>query len=320
MSVYTHLEHEELADFLSPYDLGQLVGFEGISAGIENTNYFIDTQKNGIQTRYVLTVFEKNTFEEMPYFINLMSFLSDAGIPTAKPIVTRTGQNLLTLKNKPAVVVACLQGADTPTPNTHQIEQIARAMANMHIKGAGYPAHRDNCRSFNWWANALKQLDGTASAEDIALAQAEINSQAKLDRTQLPSGVIHADLFKDNALFNGEELAGLIDFYFACNDVFIYDMAVTLNDWCSQSDGTLDADKSRAFLNAYQSVRALTSLEKQQFHLMLRCAALRFWLSRLMDFHFPREGELTQTKNPDDMKRLLLAHQQETTLIHTLLN
>lgn len=320
MSVYTHLEHEELVEFLNPYDLGQLIGFEGISAGIENTNYFIDTRKDGVQTRYVLTIFEKNQFDEMPYFINLMGFLSDAGIPTAKPIVTRTGQNLLTLKNKPAVVVACLKGADTSTPNTHQIEQIARAMADMHIKGADYPAHRDNCRSFNWWADALKQLEGTASAEDIALAQSEINTQAKLDRTQLPSGVIHADLFKDNALFDGDKLAGVIDFYFACNDVFIYDMAVTLNDWCNQDDGVLNTSKTRAFLNAYQSVRALTDLEKQHFNLMLRCAALRFWLSRLMDYHFPREGELTQTKNPDTMKHILLAHQQQTTLITELLN
>lgn len=320
MSVYTHLEHEELAEFLSQYDLGQLVGFEGISAGIENTNYFIDTTKDGVQTRYVLTVFEKNTFEEMPYFINLMGFLSNAGIATAEPMVTRSGQNLLTLKGKPAAVVECLNGSDTPTPNTHQIEQIACAMADMHIKGADYPAHRDNCRSFNWWADALKQLEGTASAEDIAIAQAEMDTQAKLDRTPLPSGVIHADLFKDNALFDGDKLAGVIDFYFACNDVFIYDMAVTLNDWCNQSDGTLDENKARAFLNAYQSVRALTDLEKQHFNLMLRCAALRFWLSRLMDFHFPREGELTQTKNPDDMKRILLAHQQNTTLINELLN
>lgn len=307
MSVYTSVSQQQLEQFLSHYAVGELEHFEGISAGIENTNYFVDTRLDGERQRFVLTLFETYSFEEMPYFLNLMQHLSQAGVPSARPVPSLTGELLLRLNDKPAALVERLNGGDIERPQPHHIEAIGRAMAQMHLAGQSFPGHRDNCRSFDWWESALKRLDGKLSDTDTQLIRREIDYQHSAQRDTLPTGVIHADLFHDNALFAQDgRLAGIIDFYFACNDALLYDIAVTLNDWCSDGDGQLDTELCRTYLTAYQSLRPLTDSEKALFTTMLRAGALRFWLSRLIDAHFPREGEVTHTKDPNQFKRILL--------------
>lgn len=305
MSVYTTVSDAELREFLTQYDVGELEHFEGISAGIENTNYFVDTQKQGKQQRFVLTLFETYSAEEMPFFLGLMKHVADAHVPSAHPIQSNSGELLLKLNGKPAALVERLNGAGVSEPNVEQIKAIGKAMAQLHLAGQSYEPQRANCRAMDWWQAAQQSLTDKINAEDATLIADEINYQQTINRDALPKGVIHADLFHDNALFNGDELAGIIDFYFACNDVFLYDIAVTLNDWCNESDGSLNADKAKAYLNAYQSVRKLTTGEKQNFTALLRAGALRFWLSRLIDMHFPREGEMTHTKDPNQFKQIL---------------
>lgn len=305
MSVYTSVSEAELQQFLSHYNVGDLITYAGISAGIENTNYFVDTQKGGARQRFVLTIFETYDAQEMPFFLGLMKHVADAGVPSAHPVASLDGELLLELKGKPAALVERLNGADIQQPNGAQLEEIGRAMANMHIAGQSYTQQRANCRSISWWESASQRLQGKLSDADIKLISTEIDYQKSIDRSTLPAGIIHADLFHDNALFDGDQLAGIIDFYFACNDVFLYDIAVTLNDWCSADEGHLNMMKAEVYLAAYQQVRKLTSTETAAFSAMLRAGALRFWLSRLIDWHFPREGEMTHRKDPDPFKQIL---------------
>lgn len=305
MSVYTVVSEADLRNFLTRYSVGELEHFEGISAGIENTNYFVDTLKDGQRQRFVLTLFETYSAEEMPFFLGLMKHVSDADVPSAHPIPSRQGELLLTLNGKPAALVERLNGSGVIEPNIVQIRAIGQAMAQLHLAGQSYAPQRANCRAMDWWESAQERLANKLNDEDRDLIANEIAFQKTIDRQHLPQGVIHADLFHDNALFDGDQLAGIIDFYFACNDVFLYDIAVTLNDWCNEPQGSLNADKAKAYLDAYQSVRPLTRHEKRSFSALLRAGALRFWLSRLIDLHFPREGEMTHTKDPNQFKMIL---------------
>lgn len=314
MSVYTSVSETELQQFLSQYDVGELASYAGISAGIENTNYFVDTQKDGQQQRFVLTLFETYSAQEMPFFLGLMKHVADADVPSAHPIASLDGKLLLELNGKPAALVERLNGGDIQQPNAKQLEDIGRAMANMHLAGQSYAGKRANCRSIDWWEDALQRLQDKLPTAEAQLISTEIDYQKSIDRSTLPSGIIHADLFHDNALFDGDQLAGIIDFYFACNDVFLYDIAVTLNDWCSTETGGLDMTKAGVYLAAYQKVRVLTDKEQTAFCAMLRAGALRFWLSRLIDWHFPREGEMTHSKDPSQFQNILqqrIAHEAE---------
>ena len=307
MSVYTYVSKAELSEFLKHYDVGELSAYEGISAGIENTNYFVDTRMGSRRQRFVLTLFETHCLEEMPYFLGLMKHLAGHGVSTASPIMAREDQLVLPLKNRPAALVERLDGASIEPDklNSKHIQAIARAMARMHLAGQSYPRQRENGRGLTWCETALDRLRRRLSGEDAQLIGSEIRYQKTIDRRHLPRGVIHADLFHDNALFKDDRLVGIIDFYFACNDVFLYDVAVALNDWCSDADGQLDGEKTSVYLNAYQSIRPLEPAEKNAFVSMLRAGALRFWISRLMGHYFPRAGEMTYTKNPNRFKTIL---------------
>lgn len=322
MSVYTSVSREELAEFLTQYDVGALTHYEGISAGIENTNYFVDTEYNGQTKRFVLTLFETYSKEEMPFFLNLMAHVTRSGVPSASPIASVSGDLLLSLNGKPAALVERLNGHDITRPNEVQIASVASAMAKMHTANLDYPEQRPNCRGLAWQQQALLRLIPKISKEDAELIDSEITHQLSVSRETLPSGAIHADLFHDNALFKDDTLAGIIDFYFACTDAFLYDVAVTLNDWCKVSDknGQLDEQKTRAYLDAYESVRPFTTEERNQLSNMLRAAALRFWLSRLFDFYFPRAGEMTHTKDPDEFKRMLNDRIERASHYQTLIN
>lgn len=302
MSVYTPVEQHELVSFLADYDLGKLENFQGISAGIENTNYFVTTSSQSL----VLTLFESLGVDELPYFLELMAFLAEHGIPSAHPIADHQGQYLRTLNNRPAALVQRLTGASVIEPNTAQCQAIGKALGLMHSAVKEFSAVRDNTRGPHWWHETLNALRANIGGQDLQLLEEELTFQAHARHAELPRGVIHADLFRDNALFDGDTLAGVIDFYYACNDVLLYDVAVTLNDWCSQPDGRLHEQKSRALLRAYQVERPLLEAERLAWPVLLRAAALRFWLSRLYDLHFPREGEITHTKDPDVFKQILL--------------
>ena len=303
MSVFTSVSIQELQAWLQDYAIGEVVELKGISAGITNTNYFVTTTKN----KYVLTLFEQNSMEELPYFIDLMSYLSTHGVPCPQPIANQAGVSLHMLNGKPAVLISCLNGRDVTAPNIRQCAEVGSVLAKMHIAGqtfATQPAHR-NPRDAEWRANTAQKVMAHLPPADQQLLTEALAFQAALDTQQLPQGVIHADLFRDNVLFDGDSIGGLIDFYYACHDAFAYDLAIAVNDWCVHADGALDNARLKAMLDAYQAVRPLTKAEQEAWNSMLRIAALRFWLSRLHDKIYPQDGELTHAKDPDHFKNIL---------------
>ncbi len=304
MSVYTIVEHHQLDDFLRHYNLGTLVSYQGIDAGIENTNYFITTTTGD----FVLTLFEHHCFEELSYFLNLMAYFAEHAIPSAHPVADKAGHYLRELNGKPAALVVRLSGQDVEEPSLLQCHAIGHTLGKLHVVSPDFPYHRPNGRGPHWWKITAEHVLPMMDEEDATLLQAELHFQANYQQLVLPSGVIHADLFRDNALFNGDTLCGIIDFYYACNDVLLYDVAIMVNDWCRLSDGNLDEKRVRAIFDGYHENRSLTALEYEAWPVMLRAAALRFWLSRLQDFHFPRPGEITHIKNPDDFRKILQAH------------
>lgn len=306
MSVYTLVGRTQLVAHLKSYSLGELVDFQGISSGIENTNYFVTTTSG----EYVLTLFEELKAEELPYFLTVMAFVSANGVPSAQPIRNNDGAYLSTLNGKPAALVEKLAGSDVESPNPTQCAVIGQAMSKLHLASLKLDIHRDNSRGANWRQQAAELLIPLINADCAELIRDELAFQAQYNASDLPKSVIHADLFRDNALFSGDKLSGIIDFYYACNDYFTYDIAVAVNDWCATSDGQLDEERFEAFISAYRAVRPLTESEITHWPIVIRAAAFRFWLSRLRDVHFPKEGEMTHLKDPDAMKRILMARRE----------
>ena len=304
MSVYTIVKKYQLEDFLSNYNVGHLIAYQGINAGIENTNYFVTTEK----AEFVLTLFEQHSFDELYYFLDLMAYIAKHGVPSAMPAADKNGRFLRELNAKPAALVQCLSGKDVVQPTLVQCTNIGRALGHFHVISTDFPEHRSNGRGTHWWKVTAERVLPKMKADEADLLRAELKFQADYQSVVLPKGVIHADLFRDNALFDGDNLSGIIDFYYACNDVLLYDVAVTVNDWCSLPDGSLEQKRLDALLLGYAELRTLNSLENEIWPVMLRAAALRFWLSRLQDFHFPRPGELTHIKNPDAFLHILQGH------------
>ncbi|MEI8362984.1 MAG: homoserine kinase [Betaproteobacteria bacterium] len=311
MSVFTSVSIPQLQEWLQDYAIGELVELKGISSGITNTNYFVTTkQDNAEQSKYVLTLFEHNAIEELPYFIDLMSHLAAHGIPCPRPIVDKSGVSLHMLNGKPAALISCLKGCDVDAPNIMQCSAVGRVLAQMHIASLSFdvqPCHQNtqNPRGSEWRIKTAAQVLPHIPAADQQLLQEAMAFQVIFDTSQLPMGVIHADLFRDNALFDGDEIGGLIDFYYACHDVLAYDLAIAVNDWCVHADGSLDEARLNAMLSAYQAVRPLSEAERDAWAGLLQIAALRFWLSRLYDQTFPQMGELTHAKDPNHFKKIL---------------
>lgn len=311
MSVFTTVSPDDLRCWLQDYAVGELQDLRGIAAGIENTNYFVTTSTG----RYVLTLFEKLTAQELPFYLNLMAHLAEHGVPSAHPVANRAGSYLGTLKGKPAALVARLDGSDVAAPTATQCAAVGAVLARLHLAGESYPAVMENPRGPKWWGGVLPDILPFLPPPEAALLQDEVRFQSQYRFSDLPRGAIHADLFRDNVLFTGDHVAGVIDFYFACTDVLLYDIAITVNDWCIAADGALDITRSRALLDAYAAVRPYTAVERGAWPVMLRAAALRFWVSRLYDFHLPRAGELTHAKDPGHFRRILeLRIREEDTL------
>jgi homoserine kinase type II len=301
MSVYTRVERDELEAYLRNYRLGELEDFTGITAGIENTNYFVTTTRG----QYVLTLFEALGAEELPYFLGLMAHLAEHNVPSAHPMPDKQGHYLRSLNGKPSALVVRLAGHSVEQPTAAQCAQLGQAVGHMHVVGQVFEGHRDNRRGPHWWQETARQVLPRLTDHEAGLLRAELDFQRQHRHDALPTGVIHADLFRDNVLFVGNQLTGIIDFYYACNDVLLYDVAVTVNDWCSLADGNLDPVRTDAFLQAYQTERRFDAVEQAAWPVMLRAGALRFWLSRLQDLHFPREGEITHIKDPGAFQRIL---------------
>jgi len=301
MSVFTPVSQQQLERFLGHYTCGDLIEFAGISAGIENTNYFVTTTTGA----YVLTLFEALTADELPYFLDLMAYLAEHELPSAHPLADNKGDYLRELQGKPAAMVQRLRGASVIQPTVTHCRAVGSMLGRMHLVGRSFPARRNNNRGSAWWGEMREKLDGLLSSDDVELLDDELAWQRDHQYSDLPTGVIHADLFRDNVLFEGQELSGMIDFYYACNDVLIYDLAVTVNDWCCNEDGCLEQERTLALVQAYHQQRPLQVPERAAWPTSLRAAALRFWLSRMHDAHFQRDGEMTHTKDPLPFRRIL---------------
>jgi homoserine kinase type II len=307
MSVYTKVSRSALQEFLRGYPVGDLIGHEGIKAGIENTNYFVNTRDG----HWVLTLFERAAEEDLPYFLALMDHLALRGIPAPRPVANAQDRFLSRLCGRPAALVQKLEGVTVMDPDVEQCRAIGKLLGDLHLAGQSFRLQRANCRGPAWWTETAPQVMPHLAPDDAQLLRDELAFQARLKRRALPQGVIHADLFRDNALFSGVKLTGVIDFYFACDDALLYDLAVTVNDWCSQSGRGLEPQRYAAITQAYAAERKPLAAERRAWPALLRAAALRFWLSRLYDLHFPRGGELTHTKNPDEYRSMLVCHRED---------
>lgn len=305
MSVFTSVAFDELEVFLKNYSIGRLVDLQGIASGIENTNYFVTTTHGD----YVLTLFEKLNHAELPFFLDLMAHLARHGIPCPQPIADLNNAYLGRLNNKPATLFTRLSGASVTKPSISHCALVGEMLASMHLAGKSFNASLPNPRGGAWRKHTAEQVIPCLNAEDTTLLNDELRYQALHRLQDLPRGIIHGDLFRDNVLFdNVGHLSGVIDFYFACNDAWLYDLAITANDWCVTRQGAVDKERMAAMLSAYHKQRPLLPLERGAWPVLLRAGALRFWLSRAYDQHFPRAGELTHAKDPAHFQRILEHH------------
>jgi homoserine kinase type II len=314
MAVYTDVSLAEAAALLHTLNLGDLTELQGIQGGIENTNYFVTSERDGQTLAHVLTVFERLTFEQLPYYLHLMKHLASRGVQVPDPVPNAQGEILLRVQGKPAAVVNKLAGRSELAPSINHCEAVGATLARMHLAGRDFAMSQPNLRGLAWWNDTVPVVLPFLTPEQAQLMRAELAYQnhvtASAAYTALPRGAVHADLFRDNVLFEGETLSGFFDFYFAGHDSFLFDIAVCLNDWCVQhsagaDDGTHDEARARSFLSAYQTVRPLSSAERGLLGAMLRAGALRFWLSRLWDLHLPREASLLQAHDPAHFERVL---------------
>jgi homoserine kinase type II len=304
MSVFTPVTPDEASALLAHYTLGELESLEGIAQGIENTNYFLTTTTG----RYVLTLFEKIPREDLPFYVGLMDHLAGRGIYCAAPMPLENGGFLAQVNGKSACIVTRLEGAPRMHPTSHDCHTAGRILADIHEEGLDYDAGLANWRGAAWRESFAERLAPVLSPAENSLIESENRYQAMHDDTVLPKGVIHGDLFRDNVLWNERGEGGVIDFYFACDDALLYDLAITVNDWCATPDATLDAERSAALLAGYDAHRPLTDLEHEFWPVMLRRAALRTWLGRLGYNHFPQASEMTIPKDHDYFRRLLEHH------------
>lgn len=302
MSVFTPVSEADLAQWLRNYSLGELRVSEPIEAGIENTNYFVTTT----QGRYVLTLFERLPAEELPFYLQLMAHLARHGIPCPAPIADLSDRYLGVLNGKPAALVTRLPGRSLEEPHPAHCAELGALLARMHLAGRSYSAFLENPRGPRWWRLAARDVAPFLDDAKRKLLEAELAFQAEQRFPDLPRGPVHADLFRDNTLWEDGRISGVVDFYFAGVDCFLYDVAVCANDWCLDGAG-LQAERLRAFLGAYNAVRPFTAHERAAWLAMLRAAALRFWLSRLYDLYLPRPGMLVHAHDPEHFRRILEA-------------
>ena len=308
MAVFTPVTEEQAALLMSQLGLGELTELRGIEGGIENTNYFATTDLG----EYVLTLFERLNHEQLPFYLYLMKHLAEKGIPVPNPAANSDGDILYTLCDKPAAVVNRLLGKSQLAPNAVHCAAVGAMMAHMHLAGEDYNRSQPNLRGLAWWNDTVPVVLPYLEEDQARLLQSELAYQNHIAQgaayQALPKGPVHADLFRDNVMFDGEKLTGFFDFYFAGNDTWLFDLSVCMNDWCIDlNSGEHASERALAMLNAYQEVRPLRSAERQLLPAMLRAGALRFWISRLWDFHLPREASMLKPHDPTHFERVLRA-------------
>ncbi len=321
MAVFTPIELDEISNWISQdFDIGQATEIRGIHGGIENSNFFLDTHLNGKKQEFVLTIFERLSAEQLPYYLELMRHLANQGIPVPKPIENKHGQILFSLKGKPAAIVSKLPGLSRLQPEASHCALVGAMLAKMHLAGKDFPKTQENLRSLAWWQKTVPLVLPHLDTAQKELLSNELKSQEQFftsaEYESLPQGASHCDLFRDNVLFDpksatdssNDQLGGFFDFYFAGTDKWLFDLAVTANDWClAENKQDLDPARLNALLSAYQSVRPLTENELVSWSMMLRAAALRFWISRLWDFYLPRDAQMLTPHDPKHFERILLS-------------
>lgn len=309
MAVYTDVSADELAQFISRYDIGELKSYKGIAEGVENSNFLVHTSSGS----YILTLYEKRVAAaDLPFFLSLMGHLAARGISCPQPVKAKGGEALGTLAGRPAALINFLEGMWPRRPNAAHCAAVGEAMAKLHLAGLDFPMARPNALSVDGWralyAAAAPRADELQPGLRDFLARELDHLQTRWPKA-LPSGIIHADLFPDNVFFLGSELSGLIDFYFACNDILAYDVAIMLNAWCFEQDHAFNVTKGKSLLNAYARVRPLSAAECESLPLLARGAALRFLLTRLVDWLNVPPGALVKPKDPLEYVRKLRFHQ-----------
>lgn len=314
MAVYTEVPFAEAAALIERLNLGVLTDLRGIQGGIENTNYFVTCEQDGATHEHVLTIFERLGFEQLPYYLHLMKHLAGKGIPVPAPAADSRGEILHRLQDKPAAVVEKLRGRSELAPVASHCRAVGDMLARMHLAGRDFGMSQPNLRGLAWWNETVPVVLPHLEGAQRDLLRAELayqNHVATLPAfSALPRGPVHADLFRDNVMFEDGRLTGFFDFYFAGNDSFLFDLAVCLNDWCivhaaDGMDGRHRPELARAMLDAYQAVRPLSAAERQLLPAMLRAGALRFWISRLWDWYLPRDAALLKPHDPTHFERVL---------------
>jgi homoserine kinase type II len=310
MAVFTEVPPQEAAALVARLNLGTMVSLTGCASGIENTNYFCDTTTG----RYVLTLFERLSFEQLPFYLHLMKHLADRGVPVPGPKADATGEILHCVRGKPAAMVDRLRGSHRMAPDAAHCAMVGEMLARMHLVGRSYERVQPNLRGLSWWVETVPVLLPFLSAAQRELIERELAFQQQVAASGvyagLPRGPIHADLFRDNVMFaatpHGDVLGGFFDFYFAGVDALLFDVAVCLNDWCIALDsGRLAEDRALAFVQAYDSVRPLAGAELRLLPALMRGAALRFWISRLWDLHLPRDAAVLTAHDPAHFELVL---------------
>lgn len=306
MAVFTPVSLADLSDWITQFPLGKALDIRGIASGIENSNFFIRTERG----EYVLTLFEKLSFEQLPFYLNLMRHLATHGVLVPEPIANHQGQILNTLHGKPASIVSKLEGRCLSAPAPQHCAAVGDMLARMHLAAQDFPLRQPNLRGLAWWHETLPAVLPYLDPERQALLRSEIHFQEAFAATALyhalPNGPVHADLFRNNVMFDGDRLTGFFDFYFAGCDTWLFDLAVTVNDWCiDQDSGALDWPRTQAMLAAYHAVRPFSAGEQEAWQPLLRAGALRFWLSRLYDFYLPRDAEMLTPHDPLHFERIL---------------
>jgi len=309
MAVYTHVNAQEIATFLADYDVGEIVSFKGIAEGVENTNYILQTDK----ASYILTLYEKRVNpDELPFFLGLMDHLVHKGINCAAPVQDSQGKSLKTLCGRPAALISFLPGLSINRPQNKQCYQLGLALGQMHEAAADFEQERENALSVDGWQKLVLLCEDRAD-EVLDGLKDLLHEEMMFLKAHWPAnlseGIIHADLFPDNVFFRGGELSGLIDYYFACNDILAYDIAICINAWCFESDGAFNVTKASRLLRGYNGARLLSTAEKQALSILCRGAAFRFLLSRLYDWLNQVPGALVQVKDPAEYIAKLKFHQ-----------
>ena len=309
MAVYTDITEDELERFLADYDAGSLMSYKGIAEGVENSNFLLHTDK----APYILTLYEKRVDPaDLPFFLGLMQHLADRGLSCPLPVARRDGALLGRLASRPAALISFLEGMWLRKPAAHHCRQVGEALARMHLAGQGFAISRRNALSVSGWRPLWDKSEARADEVEAGLKNeiaAELDMLESRWPKDLPTGVIHADLFPDNVFFLGDRLSGLIDFYFACNDYLAYDLSVCLNAWCFEKDFSFNLTKGRALLSGYESVRPLSAAERASFPLLAHGSALRFMLTRLYDWINTPAGSLVVKKDPTEYVRRMRFHQ-----------